>query len=78
VEAVFCAVVQVGGFIESEPELGREITKIVGPLPLTKGEKMIFAGDLYFCWDEKQKDSPAFPLYDKWVMGIGARGAGPS
>lgn len=48
---VFYAVVQVGGFIDVESALGKEVTKVFGPLPLTEGkngEKNIFAGDLYF------------------------------
>ncbi len=67
---VFYAVVQVGGFIDSQSELGREVTKALGAFPLVDGEdgrKMIFAGDLYFWWEMKKRDYPAFALYEEWL-----------
>jgi hypothetical protein len=66
---VFYAVVQVGGFIDVESELGREVEKGFGNLPLTegqKGERLIFAGDLYFWWQERKKEFPEFRLYSEW------------
>ena len=67
---VFYAVVQVGGFIDADSELGREVTKAFVSLPLTEvkdGEKKIFAGDLYFWFEDRKKDCPTFPLYEEWL-----------
>jgi hypothetical protein len=66
---VFYAVVQVGGFIDIDSELGREASKVFGPLPLTdgqNGEKLIFAGDIYFWWESRKRDLPEFSLYTEW------------
>ncbi|HEY8993839.1 MAG TPA: hypothetical protein VIM71_04085 [Lacunisphaera sp.] len=66
---VFYTVVQVGGFIDIESPLGKEVTKVFGQLPVTKGkkgEKLIFAGDLYFWWKQKHAEYPAFSQYDEW------------
>ena len=67
---VFYAVVQVGGFIDADSEVGREVAKSFGSLPLTEvkdGEKKIFAGDLYFWWEARKKDFPVYPLYEEWL-----------
>jgi hypothetical protein len=67
---VFYAVVQVGGFIDVDSELGREATKVFGKLPLTegtKGEKLVFAGDIYYWWEERKKEFPELPLYSEWA-----------
>src|SRR5271163_4473414 len=49
---VFYVVVQVGGFIPCESELGRACGKaFTGEVPIftsKKGERMYFAGDIYF------------------------------
>jgi hypothetical protein len=67
---VFYAVVQVGGFIDVDSDLGREVAKAFGSLPLTEvkdGEKKVFAGDLYFWWQERKKDFLVYPLYEEWL-----------
>jgi hypothetical protein len=66
---VFYAVVQVGGFIDSESRLGEGVLQVFGRMPTTEGkngEKMIFAGDLYFWWLERRSEYPEFPLYLEW------------
>ena len=73
---VFYAVVQVVGFIDIESPLGKEVTVIFGPLPITNGksgEKLIFAGDLYFWWKAKKSEYPAFAQYDEWEKSDFAR-----
>ena len=67
---VFYAVVQVGGFIPYESELGKACEKVVGKevtvFESKKGERSYFAGDLFFWWEKKQGDFERFPLYDEW------------
>jgi hypothetical protein len=73
---VFYAVVQVGGFIDIDSPLGLEVSKVFGQLPVTKGkkgEKLIFAGDLFFWWKAKKGDYPAFSQYDTWEKSDFAR-----
>ena len=67
---VFYAVVQVGGFIPYESELGKACEKMVGKevavFESKKGDRSYFAGDLYFWWGKKQGDFDKFPLYEEW------------
>jgi hypothetical protein len=68
---VFYAVVQVGGFIPADSELGQAFRERVGDaVPVFASEKdgsrSYFAGDLYFWWDAHKTDYPSFPLYDEW------------
>ena len=67
---VFYAVVQVGGFIRYDSELGRASEKLIGgEVPIftsDKGERSYFAGDLYFWWERHRAEFAAFPLFDDW------------
>ncbi len=68
---VFYAVVQVGGFIPAESELGQAFRQAVGDaVPLfvsdKDGSRGYFAGDLYFWWEAQKSNYPAFPLYEDW------------
>jgi hypothetical protein len=67
---VFYAIVQVGGFIAHDAELGRACERLVGRdvsvFPSKKGERMYFAGDLYFWWQRHQEEFDRFPLYEEW------------
>jgi hypothetical protein len=67
---VFYAVVQVGGFVAYDSELGRACKRLVGSeVPVftsKKGERMYFAGDLYFWWERHQTEFERFWLYDEW------------
>lgn len=67
---VFSVVVQVGGGIPVDSELGRDAAALLGPeFPVvnTKNSRMYFAGDLYFWWLEHQKDYEPYPLFDEWA-----------
>jgi hypothetical protein len=67
---VFYAVVQVGGFIAYDSELGRASERLFGkdvPIFTAKdGERTYFAGDLYFWWQRHRSEFDTFPLYDEW------------
>ena len=67
---VFYSVVQVGGSIPVDSELGKAALPILGTdFPVTtskKGERTYFAGDLFFWWQENQKRYEAYPLFDEW------------
>lgn len=68
---VFYAVVQVGGFIPAESELGQAFRERVGEeVPIFVSEKdgshSYFAGDLYFWWEAHKAEYAALPLYDEW------------
>lgn len=70
---VFYSVVQVGGFIPVDSELGNSVTSLVGPdLPITtskKGEKNYFAGDLFFWWQDNANANAnePYPLFEEWL-----------
>ena len=67
---VFYEVVQVGGFIAYDSELGRACERLVQtnvPVFISKtGERMYFAGDLYFWWEGHKGEFEKFPLYEEW------------
>lgn len=67
---VFYAVVQVGGFIPYESELGRACERLVGSeVPIItseQGQRSYFAGDLYFWWQRHRAEFEPFPLFDQW------------
>jgi hypothetical protein len=67
---VFYAVVQVGGFIACDSDLGHACERLVGTevsiFTSKKGERSYFAGDLYFWWQRHHSEFDAFPLYDEW------------
>jgi hypothetical protein len=69
---VFYAVVQVGGFIPCESELGQAWMRTVGDefhvFTSKKGERKYFAGDLYFWWESHKAEFETFPIYDEWRM----------
>jgi hypothetical protein len=67
---VFYTVVQVGGFIPCDSELGNASERLLSyDIPIftsKKGERSYFAGDLYFWWERHRSEFDAFPLYDEW------------
>ena len=67
---VFYPVVQVGGSIQANSELGIAAAKILGnEFPVTNskdGERNYFAGDLFFWWEENGNRCDAFPLLEEW------------
>jgi len=67
---VFYAVVQVGGFIPCDSELGHASERLLGKdvfiFTARNGERIYFAGDLYFWWERHRGEFDAFPLYDEW------------
>jgi hypothetical protein len=67
---VFYAVVQVGGFIPFDSDLGQACERLVGGevsiYTSEKGERSYFAGDLYLWWQRHHGEYEAFPLYDEW------------
>lgn len=69
--AVFFAVVQVGGFIPVESELGRALAQVVGDaVSVTRmagKPDTFFAGDLYFWWLEHKGRFEPFALLDEWL-----------
>jgi hypothetical protein len=67
---VFYTVVQVGGSIPVDSELGKAAAITLGPdFPVTTaedGKRLYFCGDLYFWWQDNQKKFKAYPLFDEW------------
>ena len=67
---VFYAVVQVGGFIAYNSELGQACEQLVGRELSTstspQGARSYFAGDLYFWWEKHATEFDSFPLYEEW------------
>jgi hypothetical protein len=67
---VFYAVVQVGGFIPLESDLGKASRTLVGPdFPIStpnKGVQAYFAGELYFWWQENREKYLNFSLFEEW------------
>ena len=70
---VFYAVVQVGGFIPLDSELGQAFHERFGDtVPIftsdKDGKRCYFAGDLYFWWEAHKSEFAAYPLYDDWTQ----------
>lgn len=66
---VFYVVVQVGGSISLDSQLGKASTNLLGadfPIITTKKGRAYFAGDLYFWWLDNRDNCPAFPLFEEW------------
>lgn len=67
---VFYPVVQVGGFIPADSELGKASAAVLGPdFPVTttkEGQRVYFSGDLYLWWEANLAKYEAFPLFDEW------------
>lgn len=68
---VFYVVVQVGGGIPVESDLGKASGAVLGPdFPVNRtreGQRVYFAGDLYFWWQEHRHKYEPFPLFDAWA-----------
>lgn len=67
---VFYVLVQIGGFIPCDSELGRACEQLLGAgFPIVMYRESVrtyFAGDLYFWWQQHQAEYRSFPLYDEW------------
>jgi hypothetical protein len=67
---VFYAVVQVGGFIAVDSDLGKASADLLGPaVPVftaRDGTRAYFAGELYFWWLDNRNKYDAYPLFDEW------------
>lgn len=75
---VYYAVVQVGGFIPVDSELGRAFHERIGDaVPIftsqKDGKQRYFAGDLYFWWERHKSEYESFQLYDEWRQSEFAR-----
>jgi hypothetical protein len=68
---VFYPVVQVGGAIASDSELGVAARGVLGadfPITTTKeGQKVLFCADLYFWWQKHQLEFEHFQTFDQWL-----------
>jgi hypothetical protein len=68
---VFYAVVQVGGFIPLDSELGQAFHERFGDAVSIftsdkDGKQRYFAGDLYFWWEAHKSEFAPYPIYDDW------------
>jgi hypothetical protein len=67
---VFYTLVQVGGFIRLDSDLGQAASKLLGPkFPVFKSKdrtRSLFAGDLYFWWIENSAAYKEYALFDEW------------
>lgn len=67
---VFYPIVQVGGYIEVESELGRAAASYLGaqfPVSENKDQKKVyFAGDLYLWWENNKERFDPLPLFERW------------
>ena len=67
----FYAVVQVGGAVPVDSALGRGAAAILGPeFPVTarkEGQRVYFAGDLFFWWQENGRSYEAYGLFEEWA-----------
>jgi hypothetical protein len=67
---VFYSVVQVGGAISDDSELGKAAASILGPdFPVTttkNGERVYFCGDLFSWWQQSGQQYEAYPLFEDW------------
>jgi hypothetical protein len=68
---VFYPVVQVGGAIPSDSELGVAARAVLGadfPITTTKeGQKVLFCADLYSWWEKHQSELEHFQTFDQWL-----------
>lgn len=69
-QLVFYLVVQIGGFIKLESELGEACKELFGedvPVSTNKeGVKKYYAGDVYYWWENDAKGFVTFSLYEEW------------
>lgn len=67
---IFYPVVQVGGSIPANSELGKASGSVLGsdfPISTTKeGKQVYFGGDLYLWWESTHNKYEAYPLFDEW------------
>jgi hypothetical protein len=67
---VFYPVVQVGGAIAADSELGNAAAAILGPdFPVTTtetGERVYFCGDLFFWWQDNGQNYQSYSLFAEW------------
>lgn len=67
---VFYPVVQVGGWISADSELGKASAGVLGPdFPIKTHEKagrIYWGGYLYLWWEANRGKYEAFPLFDEW------------
>jgi hypothetical protein len=71
VRAAFYTIVQVGGFIELESELGEALSQVLGDRVRSRdrketGTKVFFAGDLYEWLVAERSNLPTYPLFEDW------------
>jgi hypothetical protein len=69
---VFYTVVQIGGFIALDSDLGKASTALLGPdFPIftsKEGTRAYFAGELYFWWQENRNRYDPYPLFEEWCQ----------
>jgi hypothetical protein len=67
---VFYTVVQVGGFIAVDSDLGKAIAPYLGKrFPTTEDadkKRLYFAGELYFWWEKNKQTYEPMPLFEEW------------
>jgi hypothetical protein len=71
IRAGFYAIVQVGGFIEIDSDLGQALSGALGDRVRSRerkktGTRVLFAGDLYKWLIAERASLPPFPLFDEW------------
>ena len=68
---VFYPVVQVGGAIPADSDLGTAARQILGqdfPVTTTKqGQRVLFCADLYAWWQKHQQEFQHFKTFDDWL-----------
>ena len=68
---VFYPVVQVGGAIPVDSELGIAARGVLGadfPIMTTKkGQKLLFSADLYSWWEKHQSEVEHLQTFDEWL-----------
>lgn len=68
---VFYPVVQVGGSIAVNTELGKASSAILGAdfpvATMQDGRATYFGGDLYLWWEAKRSKFASYPLFDEWI-----------
>lgn len=68
---VFYLVVQVGGHFSVESDLGKASGAVLGPdfptMTTPEGQRVYFAGDVYFWWEEHRQRYEGFSLLDAWA-----------
>jgi hypothetical protein len=66
----FYPVVQVGGAIPVDSDLGKAAAAVLGPeFPITitkKQGRVYFCGDLFFWWQDNGQKFEAYPLFGEW------------